>query len=327
MTPKERVIAAINKQEVDGVPSGFSYHFPKGMEYGDAGVEAHLKYFEETQADIMKIMNDSRIPCVSNVKTPADWKDIRSFKKDEPHIVHQLDMMKRILEKADPSFFTLGTLHGVIAACRHATSDGYTLDETRKIMCSHYRQDKQPIKDAFQRMTDNLCMMGEQFADLGLDGIMYASLGGERHYFTDEEFADLLAPLEKQILQTIKSRNVYSFLHICKEDINMERYESYAELADVINWGVYETNFSLEEGRKLFKGKTMWGGLANRSGVIVDGSLEEIRAAVRKVIDDFGPQGFILGADCTLPTSLPHERIFAAVDEAHHYKWNRMSYK
>ena len=48
MTPKERVIAAIKQQEVDGIPSGFSYHFPKGQEYGDAAIEAHLKYFRET---------------------------------------------------------------------------------------------------------------------------------------------------------------------------------------------------------------------------------------------------------------------------------------
>lgn len=60
MTPKERVIAAIKQQEVDGIPSGFSYHFPKGQEYGDAAIEAHLKYFRETQADICKIMNDNR---------------------------------------------------------------------------------------------------------------------------------------------------------------------------------------------------------------------------------------------------------------------------
>ena len=55
------------------------------------------------------------------------------------------------------------------------------------------------------------------------------------------------------------------------------------------------------------------GGLANRSGVLVEGSLEEIGGAVRRIIREFGPTGFILGADCTLPTEIPYERIRAAV--------------
>ena len=42
----------------------------------------------------------------------------------------------------------------------------------------------------------------------------------------------------------------------------------------------------------------------------------EIAAAVREVIDGFGPQGLILGADCTLPTEIPTERIAAAVHAA-----------
>ena len=318
MTPKERVIAAIKQQEVDGIPSGFSYHFPKGQEYGDAAIEAHLKYFRETQADICKIMNDNRIPCMSGVKTAADWKDVRSLPIDETVFVRQFELVERLLEKMDPNYFSLGTLHGVVAAMRHATSDGYTFEQTRELMCAHYREDKQPITDAFKRMADSLTRTAEKFVTMGLDGIMYASLGGERHYFTDEEFAELVEPLEKQILSVLNQSSCYTFFHMCKENLNMNRYESYVDYADVFNWGVYETDFSLEQGRELFKGKTIWGGLKNRSGVIVDGTLEEIGDEVRRIVKDFGRKGFILGADCTLHTNAPHERIFAAEDAAHH---------
>ena len=50
---------------------------------------------------------------------------------------------------------------------------------------------------------------------------------------------------------------------------------------------------------------------------LVDGSTEQIEAEVKKVVDGYGRTGFILGADCTLPTSLDHKRIKAAVDAAH----------
>ncbi len=105
-------------------------------------------------------------------------------------------------------------------------------------------------------------------------------------------------------------------MHMCKDGLNMERYASYADLADVVNWGVYETDFSLEEGRKLFPKATVMGGLANRKGVMVDGTTEELKEAAKAVIRDFGKEGFILGADCTLPTEIPYERIRAIAEAA-----------
>ena len=39
----------------------------------------------------------------------------------------------------------------------------------------------------------------------------------------------------------------------------MQRYASYKELSDVVNWGVYEAPFSIEEGRKLFGDVTVNG--------------------------------------------------------------------
>ncbi len=58
------------------------------------------------------------------------------------------------------------------------------------------------------------------------------------------------------------------------------------------------------------------GGLANRSGVMMDGTIEELKAAAQKVISDYGKSSFILGADCTLPTEIAYERIRAIVAAA-----------
>ncbi len=318
MNSKERVTAAVRLQEVDAIPSGFSYHFPKGNEYGDAGVNIHMDFFSNAGTDICKIMNDSRIPSMSNVKTAADWKDVRALSLNDPCFARQIDMQKRILDKMDPTRFSMGTLHGVVACCRHATSEGYTFEQTREIMCAHYRENKQPITDAFKRMADSLSLLARAYVDSGLDSVMYASLGAEKQYFTDEEYAQLVEPLDKQIMSVFKSSpKCISFLHMCKENLNMERYRSYAEYADAFNWGVYETDFSLEKGRELFGGKCVWGGLANRSGVLVEGSLKQLEEEVKRIVKDYGRKGFILGADCTLPTDIDHQRVRTASEAAH----------
>ena len=83
-----------------------------------------------------------------------------------------------------------------------------------------------------------------------------------------------------------------------------------------MNWGIYEAPFSLEEGKKLFPGTAIMGGLANRSGVLVEGTKEEIEDRVRQIIEENGKTGFILGADCTIPTEIEYWRVRAAAEAA-----------
>ena len=44
MKKRDRVFAAIRGEEVDHVPCGFSLHFPHDRAFGDASVEAHLRF-------------------------------------------------------------------------------------------------------------------------------------------------------------------------------------------------------------------------------------------------------------------------------------------
>ena len=64
MKKRDRVFAAIRGEEVDHVPCGFSLHFPHDCAFGDASVEAHLRFFKETDTDIIKIMNENLVPDV-----------------------------------------------------------------------------------------------------------------------------------------------------------------------------------------------------------------------------------------------------------------------
>ena len=78
----------------------------------------------------------------------------------------------------------------------------------------------------------------------------------------------------------------------------------------------YEAPLSMEEGRKLFKGKVVMGGLPNRSGVFVDGDEAAVRQAVRDAVNGYGRKGLILGADCTLATEQDRSLVRAAALEA-----------
>lgn len=316
MNKKERVLAAIAKKPVDHVPACFSLHFPHEIASGEAAVKAHLDFYKETDCDILKIMNENLVPLIGEMNGPEDWNKVPAYNRRSPFMQKQLDMIKRILDQAGDAY-SLATIHGICASAIHPLEATYGYVPVRKLFVEQMRTNKQPMLDARKRIADAMCDLAQACIEAGCNGIYYAALGGEKHFFTDEEFAEAVEPFDLQILHAIREVKGDIFLHICKENLEMQRYANYQDVCDVANWGVFEAPFSLEEGKKLFPNATIMGGLANRSGVLVDGTDEELTAAVRKVIDDFGSTGFILGADCTLPTEIPYERIRTAVHAAY----------
>lgn len=317
MTKKERVIAAIEGWEVDGVPSCFSLHFPETCAAGEAAVDAHLKFFKESDTDIVKVMNENVIPFRGNIRTPEEYRKIQAVGVTADFMQEQLALSKKILDRCDQDVFKIGTLHGALISCTHVLKQtGLDYDQARRLLCRLLREDEKPVLAGMKRICDGMCELAAEYMKIGMDGIYYACLGGEKKYFTDEEYARWIAPFDRQIMTAIRAAGGYCFLHICKDDLSMDRFADYWQYADVFNWGIGDAPFSLEEGRKMFCGKTVMGGLPNRSGVLADGSAADIKNEVRRVIENYGRKNFILGADCTLATEQNVARVRAAVEAA-----------
>ena len=319
MTKKERVIAAIEGKEPDCIPSGFSLHFPAEAAFGEAAVDTHLQFFEDSDTDILKIMNENLVPYMGEIRHGSDYRMVREMSLSDDFMQDQIILVKKILERCDKNAFTLGTLHGITASAIHPLEKmepGYSYDSVREKLCRLLHEDKDAVLAGMKRIADVMCELAGEYVRLGVDGVYYAALGGETRFFTDEEFEQVIKPFDFQIMKSIKDAGGYCFLHICKDALNMQRYQGYGQFADVVNWGVYEAPFSLEEGRKLFPGTAIMGGLPNRHGVLVDGPEDAVREEVHKVIKQFGRKGFILGADCTLATEQDRKLLKAAVQAA-----------
>lgn len=316
MNKKQRVLAAIRKQEVDHVPACFSLHFPTEVASGEAAVKAHLDFYHATDCDILKIMNENLVPTIGEMNSPEDWRKIPAYDRHSPFMRQQLTLVRRILEEAGESVYSLATIHGICASAIHPIEARYGYGPVRKMMVEHFRENKAPMLDAFHRIADAMSDLVLACGELGVSGIYYAALGGEKHYFTAEEFQEVIEPFDRQILSAAREAGLDIFLHMCKENLDMVRYQGYQDLCDVANWSVYDVPFSLADGKLFFPNATLMGGLANRSGAMTEVTVEQLEQEVRKVIDMVGTTGFILGADCTLPTETPYERIMAAVHGA-----------
>lgn len=312
MNKRERVMTVVAGGIPDRTPSGFWLHFPEGYEYGEEAAAIHVDFFKKTGIDICKVMNENLLPQDPSIKCVADWSHIKPFDKKSSFIQRQLDLIKRVTDSIAGEGVVLATVHGAAASISHILGGGAFYDKDKLLQVKHLRENPQGMRVAYEAVTEILQYLAEQSLLAGADGIYYAALGGETYGHTADEFDEYIRPSDLAILDAAKNRRCLNVLHICKDHIDLSRYADYP--GDVVNWGVYSENLSLEEGRKIFKDRVILGGLDDRSGVLVDGRLEEIQAEVKRIVGSFDKGRFILGADCTLPTEIDYERIRCAVE-------------
>lgn len=90
-------MAAIAGREVDAVPSCFSMHFPKDRNSGENAVQEHLKFFQQTDTDILKLMNENLVPDMGPIQCPEDWRQVRALTMQDDFMVRQMELTKRVL--------------------------------------------------------------------------------------------------------------------------------------------------------------------------------------------------------------------------------------
>ncbi len=301
MNKVERVRAAIAGEKVDRAPAGFWFHFTPDKHHGKASVQAHMDFFRESNVDFLKVMNEHPYRANVDIASPADWRRLRPAPLSSDFYQEQLDEVKMILDEVQDEALVIVTIFGPFRSGNNTSGDKVT---------DHLKADPLAVSQGLEAIAESLADFGEALIDAGAAGIYYSAQGGEQDRFTEYEFLQYIKPHDLTVLNAIKDKGEFNLLHVCKDYIRLPLYADYP--GHVVNWAATKHNMSLIEGRTLFK-RTICGGMDDR-GVMVDGSKEEIQAAVKSVIQEFGAEGFILGADCTLPTDIDVANIRAAVE-------------
>ena len=99
MERKERVKAAVKGEWVDHVPCGFFLHFPKTTDSFDKTVKAHLDFFEATDTDIAKIMNENLVTSEDLICTSEDFDKIPEITMDTPYMAEQVRLVREIVKE------------------------------------------------------------------------------------------------------------------------------------------------------------------------------------------------------------------------------------
>ena len=173
-------------------------------------------------------------------------------------------------------------------------------------------------KKGLEILTASLLIFVRECIDLGVDGFYASTQGGESGRFDDASvFAEVIKPFDLAVMGEISERCAFNILHVCDYHLpytDMTPFLDYP--GDVVSCSLdlAEGEMTAREASALF-GRPYMGGL-DRHGPIVNGSEADIRAAVCDCLRA-APEGYILGADCTVPSDIDWDHLKLAIALAH----------
>lgn len=313
MNNVERIQAVIKGEPVDYVPAGFWFHYSSDYTVEEM-IDAHMKLYNETGMDIIKIMQDYSYPISGKITCAQDWYNIKIKGVDSEEFEKMAAVIKGIRARAGEDVLLIQTMFGPFKAASIAFGED--------VLMKYSKEAPEAVIAGIKIIADGLEQWAKGYLEVGADGIYYSAQYGELGRFTKKEWEELVKPFDLQILNVLKQIDgKYNILHICGEpeydfETHIDRFGDYP--ADLVNWSVKDNGYSLERGRDFFHAGIL-GGMDNK-GNVLKGPKEKIEEEVKLILDRFGTTGIMIGADCTIQgENIRLDYIKAAVDAAHNY--------
>ena len=313
MTKKERVLAVLNGKLPDRVPVCFWHHF--GSLPPKETVSAHIRYFNESGEDILKMMCDEFFTYpMRDAKTPEELLALKPLGRDSYYVRGQAERAGQINDALKGEVVTFYNAFSPYATLKH------TIGQDAALALLHEHE------DAATHMLEIICedtiyMIEGVLKESGTTGMMLCLQGAEDGLFTDEEYARLIAPTERRVIEAARSLSDTNLLHLCGWDgikDHLERWKDYQ--TKIVNWDVDVEEISLKQGKEYFGGRVVLGGFNNRPGKTLHaGSKEDIQAFTKQLLAETGEQGVILGADCSVPADIDLARIHWVIEAAEEF--------
>lgn len=292
------------------VPAAFFLHFPDAFHFGQAAVDKHLEYFRYTGMDLVKIQYERTFPPVPQIQTPADWAKMPHYGRD--FFDGQLEAVKGLVQAVGHEAVIVMTLYSPFMCAGHATGQGLVTD--------HLNREPEKVRKGLEIITDSLLGFVRECIRLGIDGFYTSTQGGEAGRFTEAHvFDEYVKPFDLVLMEEANRACQFNILHVCDYHLDYEDFSPFLDYpGTVVNSPLQFGTHKLtpKEASELFKRPYM-GGL-DRKGILTNGTPEQIRQAVKAVIEQAPPR-FILGADCTVPSEIPWDNLKIAIEAAHGY--------
>ena len=290
------------------IPAAFFLHFDPSCHLGPAAVAKHVEFFRATGMDFVKIQYEKKFPPLPAITRPEHWRAMPRY--DEGFFAPQLEVVEGLVAALKREALVVVTLYSPFMCAGHAVGEERLL--------RHLGEAPESVLQGMQTITESLLTFVKACARLGVDGFYHSTQGGERGRFADRRLFDaFVRPFDLAVMREAERLCRFNILHVCDfvgEYDDISRFADYPGHVVSCPLRVSGRPLGLAEAHRLFRRPVM-GGL-DRHGAIATGDPAEVRSVVEAVLDR-APEGFILGADCTVPAETPWENLRTAIAAAH----------
>jgi uroporphyrinogen decarboxylase len=330
MTTKQLVFDVFDQKNTDRVLSGFWFHFsPKEdlalsvgkKEVWQRTLDGHRRYSAAVHPEILKIMSDGyfTLPNIYAIdeRDPDQLAALQPLPDDDPWFSEQIELAKILTSEAGDDAAVFYTIFSPLSSVYFADFGKNSGNGDSDVFVRTAAEYPAALKHALSVLAgDWVRLIRRLFSEAGIDGIYYSvrTFSG----LDKAAYRNIAEESDRIVLDAANALSDNNMLHICgyaglKNDLAL--YSTYP--AKVYNWDVHIENLTLHDGKKFFGGKTVLGGFNNRQQALIHtGSQAEIEAETLRLIAETGAEGFILGADCTVPDDIDFLHLIWVRDAA-----------
>lgn len=325
MTHKERVIAAINKEEVDRIPLSIWYHMPHKDQDAIALAEEMIRVADKYDFDFIKmcpygnyVATDYGLSC-NYFCTPTQPVKERFFRDFTPSQLAALPVFagthgtygktlqiatetRRLLKEQGLELPILQTIFNPLTVLAKLVG----MDNVNR-----YAQEcPNEMKAALEAITETQINFINANIEAGVDGFFYASQTCREGAVSREVHAEFAEPYDIKVAKAYEGKTYFNVLHIHGDKTYWDIMAKYP--GEVLNWHDRWIAPSMEEARKM-SDKCFLGGI-NEGSIFgySQYSDEEICAHIGEGIVAAGQRGLMVGPGCVARPDSVESHFYAA---------------
>jgi uroporphyrinogen decarboxylase len=309
MNKRELVLQVLDESKQQTyIPAAFFLHFDPKFHRGQAAIEKHLEYFRFTEMDFVKIHYETVFPFRDEIRKPEDWLQMPQYGMD--FYQDQVEIARGLVQAAGKEALVIQTLYSPFMCA------GHTVGGER--LMQHLLENPQPVRKGIEIITESLRTFVRACIAAGVDGFYHSTQGGETSRLEGSAlFEECVKPFDLSLMNEINEKCEFNILHVC------DYVDGYTDLTPFLDYPGDVVNCSLKLGDQHLNpqqivemfGRPFMGGV-ERLGTIQNGSPSDVQEMTRSILVT-APERYMLGADCTIPSTVDWENIRAAIQVAH----------
>ena len=303
MNKRERMQCILEGKTPDRPATCFWHHF--GPLSPEETVAQHVKFFRDTDVDIVKMMCDEFFTYpMRGAETPEEMMQLTAVGRDDYYVQGQAERAAQVREAINNEAIIIYNAFSPYATLKHTIGDF----ETTQLLREHTEVALHLLDIICE---DTCCIIDEVLGKGGATGMLLSVMGAEEGKFTKEEYLAWIRPTEEKVIAHAESLSGANMLHMCGWDGIKNQLDWWKDYSPrMVSWAAHIEGVNPQQARELFKGKVLVGGFDNRAGAVINtGSEEEVKAYARRIVKWAGKEELVLGADCSLPDDIDHKRV------------------